>query len=168
MQAHSKTYSIIITIFLLFQSLAVIAQNNNKDEHILRDIVFMRTEGLVMTQLMEKHSKNKYMLLLCKRIKNYYKDTQPILLEIIKGKTIGVDQSQFEQIWKAGENSFAYYSDESENKWNKLFLEHINASVNAYTKLLQERQDDDIAYFTFRALPGLVNLSNAFETLNTN
>nr|WP_315395312.1 hypothetical protein [uncultured Sphingobacterium sp.] len=167
MQAHSKTYSIIITIFLLFQSSAVISQDY-KDEHILRDIVFMRTEGLVMTQLMEKHSKNKDILVLCKQIRNYYKNTQPILVDIIKGKTIDLDQNQFEQIWKAGEKSFLYYSDESESKWNKLFLEHINASVNAYTKLLRERQDDDIAYFTFRALPELVNLAKAYQALDIN
>ncbi|HCU46591.1 MAG TPA: hypothetical protein DF610_18840, partial [Sphingobacterium sp.] len=62
----------------------------------------MRTEGLVMTQLMEKHTTDKQMLLLCKRIKNYYKTTQPILLEIVKGKTLQLDQRQFDQIWKAG------------------------------------------------------------------
>jgi hypothetical protein len=167
MKAYSKTYSIILTIFLLFQSSAVISQDY-KDEHTLRDIVFMRTEGLVMAQLMEKHSKNKEILLLCKRIKSYYKDTQPILLEIIKGKTIDLDDSQFEQIWNAGEKSFAYYSEESASKWNKLFLEHINACVNAYTQLLRERQDDDIAYFTFRALPELVNLAKTYKTLEAN
>ncbi|UPZ35375.1 hypothetical protein MUB18_14795 [Sphingobacterium sp. PCS056] len=159
-----RVYSFIITIFLLLQSSALISQDLN-DENTLRDIVFMRTEGLVMTQLMEKHTTDKQMLLLCKRIKDYYKTTQPILLEIVKGKTLQLDQRQFDQIWKAGEKSFENYNEKNKKQWKLLFEQHIHACVQAYTKLLQERQDDDISYFSFQALPELVNLADACKQM---
>lgn len=162
-----RAYSFIITIFLLLSSTKLISQDLNY-ENTLRDIVFMRTEGLVMTQLMEKHTKNKEMLLLCKRVKEYYQKTQPILLEIVKGKTLDLDEEQFVQIWKAGEKAFQNYDEKTQKEWNSLFATHINACVQAYTQLLQERQDDDISYFSFQALPELVNLAAACNQLPSN
>lgn len=160
-----RIYSIIITIFLLFQSSALISQDI-KNESTLRNIVFMRTEGLVMTQLMEQHSKDKQMLSLCKRIKSYYKNTQPILLDIVKGETLDLEKSQFDAIWKAGTASFANYNEKTEKDMNLMFEEHINASVNAYTALLKEGLEDDVTYFSFRALPGLVNLAEECVAIN--
>ncbi|UIR57364.1 hypothetical protein LZQ00_05980 [Sphingobacterium sp. SRCM116780] len=159
---------IVLTLLVSLQSFSLGQQQQQKKETVLRDIVFMRTEGLIMTQMMEKHSKNKNMLAICKRAKSYYTSTQPMLLEITKGKALDLDKRQFEQIWKEAEKSFQKYTIKNEDEWNRMYEGHIHACIRAYSLLVQEQQWPDIAYFSFHALPGLINLEEAFKQLDVN
>ncbi|AIM37131.1 hypothetical protein ACFX5U_09870 [Sphingobacterium sp. SG20118] len=148
-----------------FLSMPAVSQQGTTEESMLRNIVFMRTEGLIMTQFMEKYSKDKKILMLCNSAKDYYEKTQPTLLEVVKGKSLDLDKGQFEQIWKAAQKSFETYDVKNQAIWNSLYEEHVQASIRAYMMLLQEREWPDVTYFALEALPGLINLQEEFTKL---
>lgn len=138
----------------------------SQEEAILTKIVFMRTEGLLMTQLIEQNSKNKKVLSAIKRAKRYYTETQPILVEVIKGKALALDQKQFEYISKEAEKRFQNYDIKNESHWIKLYQSHIQNCIRSYSLLLQERKWASVTYFSFYALPELINLDQEFIKLN--
>lgn len=138
----------------------------SQEEAILTNIVFMRTEGLLMTQLIEQKSKSKKVLSLIRRAKRYYTDTQPLLVEVTKGKTLALDQKQFEYISKEAEKRFQNYDIKNESYWIKLYQNHIQSCIRLYSLLLQEREWASVTYFSFHALPELINLEHELVKLN--
>lgn len=138
----------------------------SQQEAILTNIVFMRTEGLLMTQLIAKKSKNKKVLSVIKRAKRYYIKTQPLLLEVIKGKALALDQQQFEYISKKAEKRFENYDVKNEGEWIQLYQSHIQNCIRSYSLLLQGQTWPGITYFSFHALPELINLEDELVKLN--
>lgn len=138
----------------------------SQEEAILTNIVFMRTEGLLMTQLIEQKSKNKKVLSAIKRAKRYYTETQPMLLEVIKGKALALDQKQFDYISQEAEKKFQNYDIKNEGHWIKLYQNHIQNCIRSYSLLLQDREWASVTYFSFYALPELINLDQEFIKLN--
>jgi hypothetical protein len=156
---------ILSTILCFLQVSELHAQQLSQEEVILTNIVFMRTEGLVMTQLLEQKSKNKKVLAICKRARRYYIQTQPTLLEVLKGKMLALDARQFEDISKEAEKKFDKYSVKNEGQWVRLYQDHIQNAIRTYSLLLQERKWASVTYFSFLALPELINLQEEVKKL---
>lgn len=160
-----RTSLILSTILCFFQINSVHSQQVTQEEAIFANIVFMRTEGLLMTQLLEQKSKNKKVLAVCKRAKQYYMQTQPILIEVVSGKVLPLDEKQFEYMAEEAEKRFQDYDIKNEGKWIRLYQDHIQNAIQAYTFLLQNRAWPSVTYFSFQALPELINLEKEFKKL---
>lgn len=161
-----QVYILLCYILLLSQPCSNQVQRISEEESALRDIVFMRTEGLLMTQMLEKNSKNKDVLKICKQVKVYYKQTQPQLLAVTQGKDLKLDESQFATIAKEVEKKFENYNVNREDKWIDMYKLHIHNSIRVYSLFLQRREWVSVTYFSFKALPELINLELEFNKLD--
>ena len=156
---------LLCSVLTLLQLYPLQLQQVSQEETVLINIVFMRTEGLLMTQLLEQKSKNKNIVAICKRAKNYYVHTQPILVEVIKGKALPLDQYQFEEISKEAEKRFENYNDKNESEWIRMYQDHIQNSLRTYSLLLQGREWSSVTYFSFQALPELINIDQELKKI---
>lgn len=141
------------------------AQINMQEADVLRTIVFVRTEGLGMTELFYAHTRNKKIRTLCQRMKSYYINTQPVIIEICRGKDLKLVEKDLELILDDLKKDFLGYKVEKENDYLLMCEEHVNKSIQLYTKLVQEQQWEDISYFSFEALPELFNLQQEIRKL---
>lgn len=152
-------------MLFLFQPCSNQLQRISEEESALRDIVFMRTKGLLMTQMLEKKSKNKHILKICKQLKVYYIQTQPQLLAVTQGKDLKLDESQFATIAKEVAKKFENYNINREDKWIDIYKYHIHNSIRVYSLFLKRREWLSVTYFSFEALPELINLELEFNKL---
>lgn len=141
------------------------AQSDAREHEVLRTLVFMRTEGLGMIELLSTHSKNKNTLELCHRIKRYYTETQPATVELCQGKDLRLSEEEVDLILGSLEKGFENYDAKKENDYLQLCEEHINKSIAFYTQLVQDRKWENLTYFSFTALPELFNLQQEIRKL---
>ncbi|ERJ57291.1 hypothetical protein [Sphingobacterium paucimobilis] len=134
------------------------AQNEQVEGRVIRNIVFMRTEGLGMAELFYSHSKDKKIRELCSRIKSYYTATQPDAVELCTGKNLQLAESEFELLYGRLQKGFEGYDSQKEGAYLEVCEDHINKSITFYTQLVQDAASEDISYFSFKALPELFNL----------
>lgn len=156
----------VLLLLFFMSSLPVSeAQSDVRESEVLRGIVFMRTEGLGMIELFYKHSRNKPVRDICLRIKAYYEQTQPAMLELCKGKNLQLSERELHVILEYLEKNFETYSSEKEQEYLQLCEEHINKSIQVYTSLVQDRKWESVSYFSFQALPELFNLKQELRKI---
>ncbi|MDR2283611.1 MAG: hypothetical protein LBE37_10395, partial [Sphingobacterium sp.] len=109
------------------------AQNEQVESRVLRNIVFMRTEGLGMVELFHSHSKDKKIRELCNRIKSYYTATQPDAVALCAGKNLQLDQAEFELLYGRLQKGFEGYDVQREGAYLEICEGHINKSIAFYT-----------------------------------
>lgn len=134
------------------------AQHEQVESRVLRNIVFMRTEGLGMVELFYNYSKDKRIRALCGRIKSYYRSTQAEAVDLCAGKDLQLSEAEFEMILGRLRRGFERYDSQKEGAYLQICEEHINKSIALYTQLIQDGSWEDISYFSFKALPELFNL----------
>ncbi|TDQ80005.1 hypothetical protein [Sphingobacterium yanglingense] len=141
------------------------AQNEEVENSVIRNIVFMRTEGLGMAELFYNHSKDKKIRELCSRIKSYYTATQPDAVALCSGKDLQLAEAEFELLYGRLQKGFEGYDAKKEGAYLEVCEEHINKSIAFYTQLVQDGAWEDISYFSFKALPELFNLQQEMRKL---
>ena len=141
------------------------AQSDPREYDVLRTIVFMRTEGLGMIDLLHSHSHNKEIKALCLRMKSYYTETQAGAVELCKGKDLQLSEKDVDVLLDRWKKGFENYNVERESDYLQLFEEHINKSIQLYAELVQEQRWEDITHFSFKALPELFNLQQKIRKI---
>lgn len=160
-----RLFLFIVPLFLQGSDTSLPSFQDARQDETLRTIVFVRTEGLLLIQLLQQHTKDKKLLGLCKRIIHYYKETQSDLLKACKGKDLQLSKQQFEYIQKDLQTQLLTNGMLNDSICMVYFREHISKSIQMYSLILKEGKGDDISYFSFRALPQLLNIN---EELNKN
>lgn len=160
-------YFHIITLFyFVISPLAMgAAQNDLRELKVVRNIVFMRTEGLAMVELLAKHCSDKRIQKICNRSTKYYKDTQPVLLELCKGMDLKLSKEDMESLFELLENGFKNYDHTRELDYLLIYEEHVNRSIKIYAELAKENRWDQLAYFSLKALPELFNLKQEMRKI---
>ncbi|SKB39210.1 hypothetical protein SAMN05660841_00225 [Sphingobacterium nematocida] len=141
------------------------AQSDPRENEVLRTIVFMRTEGLGMIDLLNQHTHNKEVKALCVRMKTYYVETQPETVELCRGKDLQLDEKDVDLLLSRLKKGFENYKPERDSDYLLLFEEHINKSIQLYAEIVQEQRWENISHFSFTALPELFNLQQEIRKL---
>lgn len=155
----------VLLILLVAPFFSPEGQPYTQESDVLRTIIFMRTEGLGTAELFEVNTRNKNNRVLCQRMKSYYSNTQPALIEICRGKDLQLSDKDVEVLLSRLKRSFEGYKDEKENDYLLLCEAHVNKSIQLYTKLVQDHRWEHISYFSFIALPELFNLKQEIRKL---
>lgn len=141
------------------------AQNDVRELQVVRNIVFMRTEGLGMIELLAKHCSDKQIQNVCARVKKYYVDTQPAMLELCKGMDLQLSKDDMASILETLEKGFENYDPTRNLDYLKICEEHVNRSIKIYASLAKEDRWNHVTYFSFKALPELFNLQQEIRKI---
>lgn len=166
-------FRVLISAFcIVFTSCVPRSDSYTIENNVLRELVALRTKGLLMNETIRKHNKYTNVLALSRKVTSYYEITQPNFLAVCKGKDLQLSASQFDTLSYLVERDFNGLSATASLQ---SYEDHINTCIQIYSRIIQEGKTDELSYFSFIALPGLLNLkeeitafkdSNMFVILN--
>lgn len=131
----------------------------------IREIVFIRTEGLTLAEQVQTTTKDQAVSLFCRLIKDYYKDTQPAMLELCQDKELSLSTTDFDVIYKDIEKRLYVDHHLKDSHYLLLCDEHINRSIAFYTEIAKDGRWEKVSYFSFIALPQLFNIKKELEKI---
>lgn len=157
--------ALLLIITLVSPLLNKAGQQALSQEEVIRNIVFMRSEGLSMTLLLLDRSKDRSVLHVGNRVKSYYQWTQEETLNLCKGKKLNMSSDQFDLLYSRLQNGLIRGGEKTEYDYLKIYDDHITKNIAYYMSLLKERKYDDVTYFSLIALPELFNIQQELKML---
>lgn len=154
-------------VFLLFISLLFLPQEKvNKaiydQEDILRRLVFLRTEELYMIEILEQYTTDPQLKILCKRIKEYYKNTQPYFLKLCQDKNLNLTYEQLSSVINRVNKAFDSYHPSLDKSYLYRSQLYNNQAIEIYMQLIKQPKEVEFLNFSLIALPELINLKEEF------
>ncbi len=154
---------LIIMVFSSFVNKA--GQRAPSQEEVIRNIVFMRSEGLSMTLLLLDSSEDRILLDIGNRVKSYYEWTQEETLNLCKGKHLNLSSDQFDLLYSRLQKSLVSGGKKSQYDYLQIYNDHITKNIAYYMNLLKDRKYDEVTYFSLKALPELFNIQQEVKLL---
>lgn len=157
--------ALLLIITLVSPLVNKAGQRAPSQEEVIRNIVFMRSEGLSMTLLLLDRSQGSSLMDIGNRVKSYYEWTQEETLNLCKGKQLNLSSDQFDLLYSRLQKGLLSGGEKTEYDYLKIYDDHITKNIAYYMNLLKERKYDEVTYFSLRALPELFNIQKEVKTL---
>ena len=156
---------LLITLSLFFNHNQKLDGAEFTKEEVIRNMVFMRAEGLHFSESLYKHTQNNLIKRVCKRVQKYYNQTQPAFLRLCTAKELGLAEEQVLLIFSRVDSCFKQYAVDREAEFLSQIQELNTRSLSYHAHLLQNRKWEDVAVYSFQVLPELMNLQNDITNL---
>lgn len=156
---------LLITLSLFFNHNQMSDRAEFTKEDVVRNMVFMRAEGLYFSEKLSNHTQNNLIKRICKRVQKYYSNTQPAFLRLCTAKELGLAEEQVLLIFSRIDSCFQEYTLDREAEFLSQIQELNTRSLSYHAHLLQNRKWEDVAIYSFQALPEIMNLQNDITNL---
>jgi len=156
---------VLTFIFCFFYMYYGDIKGQTTQNDILRDIVFIRVQGLGMAELFYDNTSSESIKQICIRLKSYYKDTQSAMLVLCNGKDLKLSSTDADIILGDLKKGLETNNLHKEQDYLLLCEAHINSSISFYVTLAKQEYWNDIAHFSFLALPELFNLKQEISKI---
>ncbi|NGM74604.1 hypothetical protein [Sphingobacterium sp. SGL-16] len=123
------------------------SKKNIKESIALEEIVYQRTEGLIILDKLLTYSDYENANMICKKIKNFYSSSQPNLVGLCKDKELHFTLASYETI----DQDIESFIQDSSSQYDLLLdrlLSNLNQQKTFYMQILEDRDLADLHYYT--------------------
>lgn len=157
--------SIVFLVLVTFSACKNAGHEDERELRIMRELVLLRTEGLALADFVQTKAQDPKVIAMCEELHSYYEETHPEFLQICAGRQISVSDQDFDLLWNKMSERFSIGNTSVEQTCLQLCEENICSSIRLYEEIIQKRDWEDMAYFSFIALPDLYNQQQDLEQL---
>lgn len=149
-------------VVLSFMTSTACKQNRPQEMDVkqlldINELVVLRTEGLVLTEIVDPKTFDAPLGGLIGDIKAYYQETHPSFLRVCQGQPLVLQYEDFDMIREGIRNQVFTSEAGIEEAIMSLYVANTDRSIEVYERILQESERKDVRRFALRALPGLYN-----------
>lgn len=123
----------------------------------IHELIVLRTEGLALTELVDRTTLASSTDSLVGLISDYYVQTHPEFLKLCRGQPVLLENEDFDTIWKTLKHHINTSDATVEEALIFLYTANINKSISVYQRIIQENQHQNLHCFALRALPILLH-----------
>jgi len=136
---------------------------DQQDDEVVKELIYLRIEGLVLIELLKDSDKTPRAEALHRALTAYYKTTEADFVQLYQTRQLDFSPSEQDEIVKRMELVVEQHNPCAGKECLLLIQKNIRKAIQAYTTIVRERKNDDVAYFSFLALPGLFNLQQELQ-----
>lgn len=135
-----------------------------KEAIALEEIVYLRTEGLLLLEKLVDHCNTNEDCMLGKKIMNFYADTQPSLVGLCENKELNLTMSAYQEINTEVERLFEDGTSYYEFVLEKL-LSNLNNQKTFYLRILEDEELSNLHYYTLDSYLQMVCFIEDYKNL---
>lgn len=121
-----------------------------KETIVLEEIVYQRTEGLIILDKLLDHWDTDITNMLVEKIKNFYAYSQPELVGLCTNRNLNITMATYEGIKQDIEKLIQQTSSYGDFLLEKL-LSNLNQQKSFYLQVLQDEDLTDLHYYTLNS-----------------
>lgn len=140
-------------------------RESENEMFVINELFMLRTEGMILCQIAEAADSDGQILNACDRFHAYYAATQPEFLSLCDGRSIALDESDFDTIWKNVERGVKKNAVFSKSDFITLTTDNILRSIALHEIILERMEWEDVSYYAFKSLPELYNQQQLLSDL---
>lgn len=155
-----------LTSFVLLSCSSKPKDNVVKEEMVLEEIVYLRTEGLMLLEKLVDHCPSDDDCMIGAKMLNFYSESQPNLVVLCENKKLNLSLTAYEEISNEVEalveDSASYY----EHILEKL-LSNLHYQKEIYLRILQDSELNSLHYYTLDSYLQMVCFIEDYKNLIT-
>ncbi|MCL7987468.1 hypothetical protein M8998_05895 [Sphingobacterium sp. lm-10] len=165
---NNFTHFIIITLLLATSCQSASVQETENEMFVVNELILLRTEGMALCELAAAANPSPEVQATCEKLKTYYTSTQEEFTYLCTGRSVAMEEEDFDTIWKQAENYLLKDTANFELAFIELSSDNILRSITLHELIVQRQDWEDIMYYAFKSLPELYyqqgNLSRLKES----
>lgn len=140
--------------------------NAMKEEVVLEEIVYLRTEGLMLLEKLVDHCPSDDECMMGAKVLNFYSETQPSLVGLCENKKLNLSLSTYEEISNEVEKLLQDSSSYYEFLLEKL-LTNLHNQKDIYLRILQDKELESLHYYTLDSYLQMVCFIEDYKNMIT-
>ncbi len=151
---------------LLVTSCQSASVKETEDEmFVVNELFLLRTEGMVLCDIASSNNPSPEIQMACEKLRNYYTGTQEDFVYLCDGRSVALEQEDFDLIWKHLDTQLTKDSMQFEIAFIELSADNLLRSIALHELILQRKDWEDIMYYAFKSLPELYKQQGALTQL---
>lgn len=150
----------------LLEACAYIAPTPDEDEQsILRELILLRTQGLMLAEIICFQTENTDIRALGQMVVRYYEDTHPEFLEVCKRKLYAGVEIDVDALWSTANEYLHSTGNSLDDAFLLRYQDNIVRAITLHEMIILSGHSPDLRYFSFVALPELYRQQRELSAL---